>query len=315
MSNHLKTLLVGAGWMADAYGEVLQALGQPWCVLTRGPVGAARMRERHGVDVTSGGLEAFQGWEEIGSAIVAVNVEELSKATDFVLSKRVGRILVEKPGGLYISELERLLERHDCQEVFVAYNRRFNSSTRAVREFLEEDGGVTSFQFEFSELSDRVLAAGQPENVLSAWFFCNSTHVLDLAFFLGGEPEVIDCHRAGSLHWHSSGARFVGAGTTAQGVPFSYSADWTAPGRWGVELKTVKRRFVLRPLEQLWVQEAGSFDLRQCELDDAIDREFKPGLYHQTKAFLAEGPSEELLALEEHLNRVRNVFQKICPIS
>ena len=67
---------------------------------------------------------------------------------------------------------------------------------------------------------------------------------------------------------------------------FSYHADWEAPGRWGVEVLTRQHRFILRPMEQLQVVRLGSVKVESVELEDKLDKDFKPGLYAQTKAFL-----------------------------
>jgi hypothetical protein len=88
------------------------------------------------------------------------------------------------------------------------------------------------------------------------------------------------------LDWHNKSARFAGAGVTERGVFFSYYADWEAPGRWGIELMTRKRRFILRPLEKLQVTQLASTAIAEVPLDDLLDKAYKPGLYLQTKAFL-----------------------------
>ena len=67
---------------------------------------------------------------------------------------------------------------------------------------------------------------------------------------------------------------------------FSYLSDWQAPGRWGLELMTAKRRFILRPMEQLQVIRLGSILVESVKPTNQIDKDFKPGLFQQTKNFL-----------------------------
>ena len=88
----------------------------------------------------------------------------------------------------------------------------------------------------------------------------NSTHVVDLAFFLGGAPEKISSYVGGKLDWHPNGSIFSGAGITKNNTLFSYNANWEAPGRWGVEVITNKSRLILRPLEKLQIQKIGNLD-------------------------------------------------------
>ncbi len=128
------------------------------------------------------------------------------------------------------------------------------------------------------------------------WFVANSTHVVDLAFYLGGTPKSIECFTSGGLNWHPSASVFSGAGTTDTGALFSYHANWAAPGRWGVEVLTAKHRLILRPLEELQVQNLGSIEIEKVELDDKLDKQYKPGLYRETKSFL-EGDYSNLKPL------------------
>ncbi len=85
---------------------------------------------------------------------------------------------------------------------------------------------------------------------------------------------------------------------------FSYHADWEAPGRWGVEVLTRKRRLVFRPMEQLQVVPLGSVRLENVELDDSMDKEFKPGLFMQAKAFL-DRDGRLLCSLDEQLEHCK----------
>lgn len=284
----MRLWLVGAGAMAQAYGKALRHLGVPFTVIGRGEGSARAFEAAVGVPV----LRRAPA-ERPDAAIVAVGVSELASVT---ASLPAARLLVEKPGGTTLSDLSR---RDAC----VAFNRRFYASTLKARELIAQDGGVLSFHFEFNELGAKVGASKHPPRVKRMWLAANSSHVVDLAFHLGGEPAVITGYKARRLPWHPSGSVFAGAGRTKKGALFSYDANWEAPGRWGVELATAKRRLVLRPLETLQVQEHGSFELKPVALDDELDRAFKPGLVRQLQAFLAG--SKELLTFAEHAKRLR----------
>src|SRR5690606_9894000 len=106
-------------------------------------------------------------------------------------------------------------------------------------------------------------------------------------FFLGGKPEAMQAFTSGGCDWHPGATVFTGAGRTEQNALFSYQAHWEAPGRWSVEVITKKRRYYLKPLEEIQVQENGSVQINKLEFDDAIDKQFKPGLYRQVAAWLA----------------------------
>jgi hypothetical protein len=104
---------------------------------------------------------------------------------------------------------------------------------------------------------------------------------------------------------------FCGAGVTDRGALFSYQANWQSAGRWSVELLTPRHRLHLRPLESLGVQEIGSLEIQPFPLDDQLDRDFKPGLYRQTQAFLDGVGAERLPTLSDHAQLWDSVLEPI----
>lgn len=299
--------LIGAGPMAQDYAKVLQGLQHPFAVIGRSESSALAFEEKTGHSVTCGGLEsALQNSEAPQMAIVAVGVEQLASAAAALIKAGTKRILLEKPGGLNLAEIDSLGQ---CAveygaEVLIAYNRRFYESVEQTRRYIDEDGGVLSAQFEFTERSHVIAPLQKAAGVKEHWVLGNSSHVIDLAFHLIGMPADWHSWYAGSLDWHPASARFAGAGMTERGVMFSYISDWQAPGRWGIEVMTRKRRLILRPMEQLQVTNIGSVAVASVEATNTLDTDFKPGLYQQTKAFLA-GDNVLFCTLSEQVRNVR----------
>lgn len=282
--------LIGAGLMAQDYAKVLSGLGQNFEVIGRGATSATRFESATGSVVRQGGLKrALDTAAAPEQAIVAVGVEQLAHVATSLIEAGTRRILLEKPGGLNTAEIVTVQQaalKHKA-EVLIAYNRRFYESTTVARELIAEDGGPISCTFEFTEWPHTIIPLNLAPGVKESWLLANSSHVVDLAIHLCGSPKHWHAWHGGSLSWHPSAARFCGSGITEHGVFFSYQADWEAPGRWGVEVLTRKRRFIFRPMEQLQVIELRSVKANSVELDDRLDKEFKPGLYKQTQAFLA----------------------------
>ena len=127
----------------------------------------------------------------------------------------------------------------------------------------------------------------------------NSSHVVDLAFFLGGKPARISSYKSGALKWHPKGSVFSGAGVSSSGALFSYSANWAAPGRWGVEIMTSKHRLIFRPLEKLQIQNIGSVSIEEVPIDYKLEKEFKPGLYSQVRAFISN--KKNIMTIDEQV--------------
>jgi hypothetical protein len=171
-----------------------------------------------------------------------------------------------------------------------------------LRQLVIADGGITSAVVEFTEWSHRIRPLQKAVGVKERWLLANSSHVLDLAFDCIGLPAdgQWQAWHGGTLDWHPAGGRFHGAGLSERGIPFAYQADWEAPGRWGVELLTRHQRYLLRPLETLQAIPLGSVDPQPIALDDALDHQFKPGLYLQCQAFLS-GQTQQLCSLAQQL--------------
>lgn len=308
-----KIWIIGAGTIAQEYGKVLSALGYGYTVIGRGEHSAAKFKEATGKEVITGGLKPFLSTmpAPADKAIIATNVNALSSNTIELVKYGVKEIFCEKPGFLYPEECINVLNEANAYgaKVFLAYNRRFFSSVLKAEEIIAEDGGVKSFNFEFTEWGHVIEAANKPKEDLENWMYANSTHVIDLAFFLGGTPTQLNCVSSGELSWHKP-AIFAGSGITDKGAIFSYQANWAAPGRWSVEMLTSKHRLIFRPMEQLQIQNIGSVAINPVEIDDHLDKEFKPGFYLETKAFLEENYSR-LCSIEEQNERVVNIYNKM----
>lgn len=302
IENHV--WVIGAGPLTIDYIKVLDALKIRYQVIGRGISSAKDCEEKTGVKVVTGGLESHvcvcKNFPS--AAIVAVGVEQLANVTKILLQNSVKKILVEKPGGLNENEISSVHEESKKRnaEVYVAYNRRFYASTLKAQEIIRADGGVRSFHFEFTEWSHEIVKMEKAPGVKENWLLANSSHVIDLAFFLGGKPKEISCYVGGELDWHPSGSIFTGAGISEGGALFSYHADWGAPGRWSVEVLTGNHRLIFKPMEKLQIQKIGSVAVEEVPLVDELDREFRPGLFLQVKA-LMDGDLLSLLKIEEHL--------------
>lgn len=310
--NTKQLLLIGAGPMAVEYAKVLKKLNIDFLVIGRGVENAKKFTEAMGLKVISGGVEKF--FKSITScpkqAIVAVSEEQLGKVTLSLLEHGIKSILVEKPGGLDFDEIKKVrdLAFYKKAKVFVAYNRRFYASVKKAKEIIANDGGALSIFFDFTEPDFKIAPLVKAPYVKENWFLQNSTHVVDLAFFLAGIPKKLTAFTYSSLPWHSKGAIFSGAGVTNKNALFSYHANWKGPGRWGIEIITKEHKLFFRPLEKLQIQKLGTFEVEDAEIDDQIDKDFKPGLYREIQSFL--GNKKDLCTISEQVENLK-YYQQI----
>ncbi|OYU81524.1 MAG: myo-inositol 2-dehydrogenase [Flavobacterium sp. BFFFF1] len=309
-----KILLIGTGPMAVDYASVLSAFSKVPTVIGRGETSAAVFEAKTGIKPMLGGVEKYLDSNscEGDLAIIATGTEALMPTLLQLVRSGVKKILIEKPAAISIEELlensEKLMPFSDS--VFIAYNRRFYASVIETIKLIEEDGGLRSMSFEFTEWAHRIEPLQKAPGVKENWFFANSTHVVDLAFFIAGKPKEWSCFSgSGAITWHAK-TNFAGAGITEKDVLFSYLSNWESAGRWSLELLTANRRIYLKPLEEILIQQKGSVNIEKHTFDDAMDKDFKPGLFKQVEAFFSAGNSS-MISLKEHMAQSKDVFQKI----
>jgi predicted dehydrogenase len=309
----MEVLLVGTGYMAKEYAKVLEGLKVSYEVIGRGEANCNSFKELFPLArIYSGGLESFEPNKKYTHGIISSNVDYLASHTKLLIGLGIKDILLEKPGGTNLQEIVVLAEfaRKNQAKIAIAYNRRFYSSVLKCRELIEEDGGVKSFHFEFTEWPHTIEDLPNYETVKNNLLFANSTHIIDMAFYLGGTPKEMKSYATDKLEWHPK-AIFSGAGITKNNALFSYQANWKGPGRWVAEFVTYKHRYIFKPLEMLQIQELKSVKVEQLVIEDELDKIYKPGLYKQTKAFLFQPEDSSLIYLDQQEQNCREIYQVI----
>ena len=297
----MHVLIIGTGSMAGEYVKVLQSMGISFSVFGRSCKSIDTFQRDYGVLPILGNDDAYGQIDfEDTIAIVAVGIMDLATSCLKAMEAGCKRILIEKPGGLKHKEFREIQEKatETSAIVKVGLNRRFYSSSKKMREIIKMEGGPRTVNFEFTEFSDQVAGLELNTKIKQRWLLANSIHVIDLAFHLCGRPTEMSSKVNGKLAWHDSARHFSGSGVTTDKALFNYSANWSAPGRWKIEITTEKSRSLFQPLEELKVFSKKTMTYEKLSIDDEIDRKFKPGLYRQTEAFL-EGRNEIICDLSE----------------
>jgi predicted dehydrogenase len=309
-----KVLVIGAGIISQEYCKVISELNLEFDVICQSEKSATLFTENTSFNCLYGGIKNYiSQLKNYSHIIVACNLENAFDIAKLLLLSGAKNILLEKPGTLYFKQIPELLSlanENNCN-VFIAYNRRFFSSTQKAKEIAKADGGITSAMFDFTEWSHIIQKLDKPKQILNNWFFANSTHIIDTVFFLIGKPKEISAYTSGQLDWHSP-SKFAGSGETNNSI-FSYHANWQSAGRWYIEIKTSKRALCLMPIEKLFEQEIGSIEWKEVPIDNEKDIQFKPGFYKQTTAFL-KNDIEELKTLKEQcmdLNFYKQILGEI----
>lgn len=283
--------LIGTGPMAQAYYKVLVHLQVDTIIIGRSEAGCNSFKQHTDCRsrVVSGGIDSFLATSpQIPQhVIVAVDITALKSVTLSLLHYGAANILLEKPGGLFTSDIKQM---QDCaalhnSNVLVGYNRRFFPSVLKARECIIHDGGVNTVMLDITEWSSRIDSLALPREVKNRWLIANTSHVFDTAFFLAGEPVSLTPHVKGGLSWHPSASVLAGTVNTESGALMVYHGDWACAGRWGIELTTAKRRLRLCPMESLEQQSKDELNWNVILLKSEGEG-LKTGLLNQTKAFL-----------------------------
>ncbi|MEM6813971.1 MAG: gfo/Idh/MocA family oxidoreductase [Bacteroidota bacterium] len=304
--------LVGCGPLSIEYARVFKAQNRNFEVIGRGNTSADKFEKATGIKPKLNGIEKFlrvNKIQERSEFIIVTGTEALMIALKAVLVAGASKVLVEKPAAVSMEELlaNQAFLKPYLDRVFVAYNRRFYASVLETERLIQNDGGLRSMHFEFTEWAHKVEPLDKPTVVKNNWFFANSSHVIDTAFMFAGRPRYWSNYsKKGNINWHDK-VVFSGAGITEKSVIFSYLADWESSGRWSIELLTNNRRIYLRPLEAIYIQRKGKLDLEHHLFDDNLDTTYKPGLYLQVKAFLSNEDAR-LLTLRSQIENVNDIY-------
>jgi len=308
-------LIIGTGNMALEYFKVLKGQGVNCEVIGNSTKTSRRFERLANFKVMPFKIDEYKDFSRFSHCIITTSSDSLYKVARHSLQYGAREILLEKPGSLFLSQLKKLnlLSKEKKANVHIAYNRRFYSSVERLLKLIKQEGGISSFSFDFSEVEKLVLKEIKNPKILNNWSFVNSTHVIDLAFFIASPPKIIRSQKQRTLNWHPKGSIYVGSGNTIKGELFSYHANWDSGGRWGLEFHTKKSKYILKPLEELRRQKRGEFTTEIIEINDRFDRLYKPGLYKQVDSFL-KSRFDKMPSLQAHIINTEEIYSKILKL-
>ena len=298
----VRVALVGAGFMAREHVRAFSGLAAVVGVASRDINRARRFGDELNIPFTTSSVPDLLRRVEPDLVVIAVPELELPSVIESCLDSGV-TVLAEKPIGIDLgvsTALTRLVRDHSLR-AFVALNRRHYSSTRTTLKGLsDQENSMRLIQVLDQEDPVAARAAGQPDQVVRNWMFANSIHVVDLITLFGrGKVVSVEVFDA----WNPCEPGFVsGAIRFESGDRAIYQAVWDAPGPWSCVVTTPEKRYEMRPLEKLSVQDRGSRLPVDVPLHP-VDQDFKPGLRRQAEESIraVKGLSHRLPSFEDSL--------------
>jgi len=258
-------LIVGFGYMGQEYYKGLVQMGiKDVSIISLSSV----QKEKN---MLIGTYEKISKCGKKDLVILALPTKLLVPAAKIAIKHGQKNILIEKPGALNQKELEKIKKSKNTH-IKIAYNRLFYPNLHKLKKLIQQDGGITSCNFSFTEWIHKLDLKKYDSEVLEKWGIQNSLHVISTAMDLIGMPKKISTNRKGSLKWHSKGNIFVGNGISENNIPFTFNADWGSGGRWGIDIITKNNWYRLSPLETLQVCPKKSTDWKEISFKKSFPK-------------------------------------------
>ncbi len=211
-------------------------------------------------------------------------------------------LLLEKPPGMNPHETRELIHaaHTENRRAYVGLNRRFYSVTQAALADLAPNDGVRFIHVQDQQNLAAAAAQGFPPEVVAAWMYKNSIHLVDY-FLTFGRGDVIDVQRI--LPYRGGTAPIMLARVLfSSGDHGLYEGVWDGPAPWAVSISTPAMRWELRPLEEATFQRRGE-RARHPVQAHADDVQFKAGFRAQAQQVIAalRGEPSQAVTLERAL--------------
>ena len=300
----IRIAVIGAGSMATEHIKTFSALNDVKVVgiQSRTRAKAEKIAEAYSLEFVADSAQELYAETKADLVVIAVPELEINSVTKntFIYPWHV---LMEKPAGFDLIdalEIKSFAEQNNAN-VFVGMNRRFYSSSLALKTGLNEFGNEARFihvQDQQSIMDAKSI--GQPDEVAEKYMYANSIHLIDLiCFFCRGEIikvekiipwQGLDTERVISFIEYSSGDKAL------------YEGIWKGPGPWACNVSTVSRRWSMCPLESLEIQNLGERHRSLVEMSDH-DKNYKPGFLLQAEAVInaMQGKEKKVVTLDESL--------------
>ncbi len=290
----MKLALIGCGNIAELHVPAFKAAGFDVCCVagSLNSINVDDFAKRHQIDKVykdPDDLVHSNLWDAI------LIVSSIDSILGYIKKSSVYNkpILVEKPVSLNYKELDSVL---DFDNVYVAYNRRFYSTTSYANDFLKNHK-KSLIKITIPESSMGELGFNSFPNLLPSRVYENSVHVIDLVNYIAGKIEWTHVdHLLDKEKYLSVSA----LGISKEGHNIILNVCFDAPDNFSIDITNGNERIEMRPIEIAYHYkgmrvEEPSDDIpirrylplvKNTVINSSSREELKPGFYEQANDFM-----------------------------
>ena len=301
--------IVGGGKISIEYLKVLKNFNCKIIVITRRKRKIfVQKKFTKKMSIVYGGLSNFlkSTPPKPEKVIIAVNTRYLYNISKILIDYGIKSMLVEKPAALKLLELKKLKKLITKKKInyVIAYNRRFYGSINYLKKLILKHK-VRGVFFDLTEWVHKIKLSDYSKLELKKWFLCNTSHIIDLVFYLVGQSKKVYYLKKDSIRWHKP-ILFSGNGITKKNIPFVYRGDWLSHGRW--EVKVYFKGFVvkLKPLENLKIEYISKKNIKIEKFKN--ESKYKPGFYNMCTSFM-KNDFQEFCSINQQINNFKFVYK------
>lgn len=284
MSN-VRMGIIGAGYIAQEHLKVIQAMAGVCAVgiTSRTNSKAEELAKKYDIE------EVFENVDDLinrckpNALMILVSANQLYEVTQKIIPRQIP-LFIEKPPGIVPEQTKSLAEMSNKygNKNMVGFNRRYYSIFHKGIELIIQNGGLLGLAVEGHERFWKVTGGDIPNEIQENWIYANSTHTIDLLRLFGGTIKKINTI-SNSIKGNR-GDQFVASMEFESGALGTYTSHWFSPGGWSATLYGEGVSVKFQPLEKgIWIDT----DFNEYEITpDKVEKEFKPGFYHQMEAFV-----------------------------
>lgn len=282
----MRISIIGAGDIAIHHLNVLSNINGVKIVgiCNRSGKGLDQIKQKYNIPVSTTDWRELVKLTTPDAIFILVSPDNIFSVAHECLKSGIPCFL-EKPAGLSLEESTELLNiatRSRCLHM-IGLNRRFYSSINTAINFVNYYGDTISGALieDHQPISLLKRKGKHSSQVLERWLFANGVHAIDLIRHIFGEISNLEILKTSRTETNGDGISFhAKAGNSL----ITYVADWHSgqPQRLSLFGRDASAILGKNYLEGTLIRNGKSTNLELTQ----IDRDFKPGLYMQSKTFI-----------------------------